>query len=142
LNSGFEEHEGQFSPDGQWVAYHSNASGRFEVYVRHFPKAEGQEQISTSGGIQPRWRPDGKELYYLAPDGSMMAAPIAVKGTTLEAGAPVQLFQPRIVGGGTEADTRQQYDVAANGLFLINAITNQASAAPITIILNWTGAQK
>jgi Tol biopolymer transport system component len=96
------------SSDGQWVAYHSNESGRFEVYVKRFPDGEGQQQISAAGGVQPRWRRDGKELYYVASDGGMMAAPIAINGTALEPGVPVRLFQTRNVGGGTEADTRQQ----------------------------------
>ena len=155
LNASFAERQGVFSPDGRWVAYASNESGRFEIYVRPFQgagatsalgTASGQWQVSTAGGIWQRWRPDGKELYYIAyiaPDGKMMAAPIAVNGTTtLDVGAPVALFQTRIVGGGTSIDLGRQYDVAADGRFLINVATNEAIAWPITLILNWAAGSK
>ena len=81
VNTSFDEALGQFSPDGRWVAYHSNESGRHEVYVQPFPGPGGKWQISTSGGIEPRWRRDGKELFYIAPDGKLMAAPIQSAGT-------------------------------------------------------------
>jgi Tol biopolymer transport system component len=152
LNASFEERAGQFSPDGRWVAYVSTESGRHEIYVRPFPgqpsagavdaRAGGQWQVSTAGGIQPRWRRDGKELYYIAPDGKLMAAPIVVNGATLEPGAPVALFQTRIWGGGTDAYYREQYDVASDGRFLINVTTGEATASPITLILNWAPGLK
>jgi hypothetical protein len=133
------------------VAYTSNESGRYEVYVRPFLAANGspaqgtasaQWQISTAGGIWQRWRPDGKELYYIAPDGRMMAAPIEVSGTTLNAGAPVALFQTRIFGGATNIDLGRQYDVASDGRFLINVAIADATVSPITLILNWAGGAK
>ena len=112
LKTPFREAYGAFSPDGRWVAYQSNESGRSEIYVRPFVPpgaagtgagaAGGQWQVSTAGGIHPVWRPDGKELYYLNPAGAMMAAPITVTGSTLEPGAPVVLFPTRIVGGGVD----------------------------------------
>jgi hypothetical protein len=136
LNTGYQERQGQFSPDGRWIAYGSNESGRYEIYVRPFPKSDGQSQISTAGGIWPRWR-DGRELYYIAPDGKLMAAPIAVKGAALEAGVPVALFQTRIVGGGTNIDLGRQYDVAPDGRILINVAADEATARPITVIQNW-----
>ena len=151
LNARFDERQGVFSPDGRWVAYASNESGRFEIYVRPFDgasattalgTASGQWQVSTTGGIWARWRPDGRELYYVAPDGKMMAAPIEVSGTTLNAGAPVALFQTRIVGGGTNIDLGRQYDVASDGRFLINVPIGEATASPITLILNWAGGAK
>ena len=86
LNSTFNERTGAFSPDGHWVAYQSDESGRVEVYVRPFPGPGGQWQVSTAGGKDPRWRPDGKELYYIAPDSRLMAAPIAVLGDGAPAG--------------------------------------------------------
>ena len=67
---------GQFSPDGRWVAYQSNESGRYEVYVQPFPGPGGKWQVSTDGGIAPRWRRDSKELFYIAPNGKLMAVPI------------------------------------------------------------------
>jgi hypothetical protein len=91
------------------------------------------------GGISPRWRSDGKELYYIAPDEKLMAVPMTVKGSFLEPGTPVALFQTRIVGGGNNnVGFRQQYDVAPNGRFLINVNTEDAVSSPITLLLNWT----
>ena len=134
----FEEHRGQFSPDGHWVTYVSNESGRPEVYVRPFPGPGGQWQVSTSGGIQPRWSPDRKELYYIAPDAQLMAASIVVKGPEIDAGVPAALFQTRVSGGGLNTYTRPQYDVARDGRFLVNATTDEGTMSPITLLLNWT----
>ncbi len=138
LNSTFNERSSVFSPDGHWVAYASDESGRFEIYVRPFPGPGGQWQVSTAGGQDPRWRPDGQELYYIAPDSRLMAAPIASAGTVLQPGLPTALFQPRIALGGTAVlGTRQQYDVAPDGRFLINVSVDEGTAAPITVITNW-----
>ena len=146
LQTPFRETYGAFSPDGRWVAYNSNASGRTEVYVRPFvppgaagtaaAETSGQWQVSTAGGISPTWRPDGKALYYLNPAGDMMTAPITVVGATLEPGAPAMLFPTRIVGGGVDTQLGRQYDVAPDGRFLINTET-AGTAAPITLIQNW-----
>jgi len=140
VNTPFEERLGQFSPDGRWVAYESNESGRFEIYVRPFPpQPSGQwRQVSALGGVSPRWRKDGKELYYIAPDGTLMAVPITVNGPSLEPGTPLALFQTRIVGRGINNFAfRQQYDVAVNGQFLINVTTEDAVNSSITLLLNW-----
>ena len=97
-----DETSGQFSPDGRWVAYQSNESKTMQIYVRPFPGSGGPWQVSsTAGGSQPRWRPDGKELFYVAPDARLMAVPIAVgvDAQTLEAGAPVPLFRTRLASG-------------------------------------------
>ncbi len=153
LKTPFREAYGAFSPDGRWVAYHSNESGRPEIYVRPFvppdaagtPAAapRGQWQVSTAGGIMAAWRPDGTALYYLNPAGEMMAAPITVVGDTLEPGAPVVLFPTRIVGGGVDAQQGRQYDVAPDGRFLINTeLDADADAAPITLIQNWNPAPR
>ncbi len=143
LNSTFYESGGTYSPDGHWVAYHSDESGRVEIYVRPFPGPGGQWQVSTAGGKDPRWRPDGKELYYIAPDSRLMAAPIASSGTALQPGLPTALFQPRIAGGGGRlSGTRQQYDVAPDGRFLINVSVDEGTAAPITVITNWNPGGK
>jgi Tol biopolymer transport system component len=151
LKTPFREVLGEFSPDGRWVAYQSNETGQDEVYVRPFvppmdPKstastapatASGQWQVSTAGGIQPVWRRDGKELYYLNPAGAMMAVPITT-GATLSPGAPVVLFPTRIVGGGVDTGTGRQYDVAPDGRFLINTELDAGGAtAPITLIQQW-----
>jgi Tol biopolymer transport system component len=146
LKTGFMERWGQFSPDGRWVAYESNESGRDEIYIRPFATtaasgaganpAAGQWQVSTAGGIHPRWRADGRELYYLGPAGEMMAAPIVATATTMEPGAPVALFPTRIYGGGVDSAQGRQYDVARDGRFLIN-VELPGDAAPITLIQNW-----
>jgi Tol biopolymer transport system component len=147
LKTPFREVYGEFSPDGRWVAYHSNESGRPEVWVRPFvPPGEADAtagarwQVSTAGGIFPVWRPDGKELYYLSPSGAMMAASITVTGATLEPGAPVMLFATRIVGGGIDAQQGRQYDIARDGRFLIN-MEQETGDAPITLLQNWDPAR-
>jgi serine/threonine protein kinase len=138
LQTPFEERRGMFSPDGRWVAYQSNESGgRFEIFVRPFPGPDGQGQVSTEGGINPQWAPDGKELYYLAPDGTLMVAPITVNGPTIEVGRPAALFRTRILGGGTDITAGMNYDVARDGRFLINTVLDD-DAAPITLLQNWT----
>jgi WD40 repeat protein len=140
----FDEVQGQFSPDGRWVAYASNeSSGRYEIYIRPFPRRGGKWQMSTSGGIYPRWRRDGHELFYVAPDNRMMAAPIrvAVDGRTLSPGAPVALFATRLTTGNTGNagyTSRAQYAVAPDGRFLLNVSADDAAASPITIVQNWT----
>ena len=105
--------------------------------MQPFPDAGGKWQVSTAGGAAPRWRADGKELYFLAPDATMMAVPVTAAGTSFEAGTPVPLFPTRIVNGGTVATGRPQYAVARDGRFLISQPVADATAAPITLILNW-----
>jgi Tol biopolymer transport system component len=146
LRTPFLETQGAFSPDGRWVAYQSNESGRPEIYVRPFVApgaavdapgaAEGQWQVSTAGGIYPVWRSDGKEIYFIDPAGAMMAVSISVNGSMLEPGEPVRLFPMRIIGGGVDALQGRQYDLAPDGRFLINTVLDDA-AAPITLIQNW-----
>jgi Tol biopolymer transport system component len=146
LRTAANERRSAFSPDGRWVTYLSNQSGQYEVYVRPFFEPDqssagengGHWQISTKGGIQPRWNPNGRELHYIAADGTLMAVPIKVTGTTLETGSPEALFQPRIMAID-EVDAGLQYDIAADGRFLINADTDDPS--PITVIVNWAPPQ-
>ena len=99
--------------------------------------SSGQWQVSTAGGIFPSWRADGQALYYLGPDGAMMAAPLTTRGAALEPGTPVALFPTRIVGGGVDNGLGRQYDVTRDGRFLINTVLDDAVAAPITLIQNW-----
>ncbi|HEU4694558.1 MAG TPA: protein kinase, partial [Vicinamibacterales bacterium] len=137
LRTRFDERFGAFSPDSRWVAYASDEAGQMEIYVRPFDTtASGQWQISTAGGIHPRWRADGKELYYINPAGALMAVPIAVTATTLVPGNPVQLFQTRIAFGGTDVSNGVQYDVSEDGRFLINTLLED-EAGPITLLQNW-----
>src|SRR5437879_3877443 len=92
LKTPFEEREGQFSPDGNWIAYQSNESGRFEIYVQPFPAPGGKFQISANGGAQPRWNKNGKEIFYVSLDSKMMAAPVkSSPDRSLETGTPAVL---------------------------------------------------
>ena len=137
----FDEAAGQFSPDGRWIAYESNESGSTEVYVQPFPGPGVKSQVSVAGGYEARWRPDGKELFYIAPDGRLMAVATGV-GTddqTLNPSAPVPLFATRLATGSgiTGAARKPQYAVAPDGRFLMNVVVEGATASPITIVLNW-----
>lgn len=132
----FAEDQGQFSPDGRWIAYRSNESGRLEVYVRPFPGPGGARRISVDGGGQPRWRRDGKELFYVGASDRLMAVPIvaAANAATLDVGAPTALFSTRLAGPGLP---KQQYAVARDGQrFLMNVVAEQSSSY-ITVVQNW-----
>jgi hypothetical protein len=127
----------QFSPDGRWVAYASNETGNMEIYVSSFPNADGKWQVSTTGGQEPRWRGDGKELFYLSAEGKMMA--VAIKaGARFEAGSPVALFQTHR-RAPVSAQDFFSYDVTADGQkFLVLTKVNESNAAPLSILLNWS----
>ena len=136
----FDERDGQFSPDGRWIAYQSNETGSFEIWLRSFPNPGTRIRISNNGGTQVRWRRDGRELFYIAPDGRLMGVPIAPgpDGQTLEASGPVALFATQI-GGAWQGNNRHQYMVAPDGQrFLMNTVTPEATST-ITIIQNWKG---
>jgi serine/threonine protein kinase len=139
----FDERDAQFSPDGRWVAYQSNESGRFDIYVQPFPGPGGKWQVSNAGGIQPRWQRDGKALFYISAEGKLMSVSVEAAFTTqtFKAATPVELFVTRILGLNGQ---RQQYSVSKDGLqFLINVPAESASVAPITVVLNWNpGARK
>ena len=132
LSTPFNEQNGVFSPDGKWVAYQSDESGRHEIYVRPFPGPGGQWQVSTGGGRMPRWRGDGKELYYLSPDLKLMAAGVTVQGASLAPGTPEALFQTHVI-----VNPNRQYDVGRDGRFLIATDLESASSEPIHLLLNW-----
>jgi serine/threonine protein kinase/Tol biopolymer transport system component len=134
-----DESPGAFSPDTRWVAYSSDESGRREVYVQgfvpdHVPAAGILKvQLSVAGGDKPRWRRDGREIYYIAPDGKMMAVPVSSTATTFSPGVPVPLFQvPRTIGYAP-------YDVAPDGRFLFAGAAEETPnrTSPISVVLNW-----
>jgi dipeptidyl aminopeptidase/acylaminoacyl peptidase len=127
---------GQFSPDGRWVAYQSNESGEFQIVVQPFPQPGGKWQISMTGGTQPRWRSDGKELYFIAADGKLMAASVTANGSTFAAGTPVALFPAAAVTG--IGLNKHEYAVSPDGRFLINQLSESSTTAPITVVLNWS----
>jgi Tol biopolymer transport system component len=139
----FDEREGQFSPDGKWVAYQSNKSARSEIYVQPFPGSGNESRVSINGGAQARWRHDGKELFYIGLDDRLMAVPIRVAsdGKTIEADKPVQLFLTRI-GGAIQTNAGHAYAVAPDGRFLMDTVMDANTPSPITIILNWHPEQR
>jgi serine/threonine protein kinase len=137
LKTTFGVSHGQFSPDGRWVAYASNESGKWEIFVAPFPGPGGNWKVSTAGGSEPRWRRDGKELFYVAPDGKMMAVEVTA-GSTFEAGAATPLFQTRRREPVSSTDLFS-YDVSADGQrFLINTDVGEVTSLPLTTVFNWT----
>jgi Tol biopolymer transport system component len=140
LRSDFQEIQGQPSPDGRWMAYVSNESGRYEVYVRSL-NGQGKWPVSAAGGLEPKWRRDGRELFYLAADRSLMSVALRDTGPTLEIGTPTRLFETRMSTIPNTSYTRNQYDVTADGQrFLINQPPAEVSPAPISVIVNWQAA--
>ena len=135
LSSKGSETNGQISPDGKWVAYASDESGNWEIYVTSFPSAAGKWQVSRGGGTEPRWRGDGKEIFYIAPSGTLMAVPVNGE-TTFATGTPAPLFQihGRAPISSTDVFT---YDVAKDGKrFLVNRYVKPEHVPPLTILLN------
>ncbi|MGA7576450.1 MAG: protein kinase [Terriglobales bacterium] len=139
LTSKGSETNGQISPDGKWVAYASDESGNWEVYVTSFPGAAGKWQVSRGGGTEPRWRGDGKELYYIGSSGILMAVP--VNGESIFAtGTPVPLFQIRGRAPISSTDVFT-YDVTRDGKrFLVNRYVKPEHVPPLTILLNTPAA--
>jgi Tol biopolymer transport system component len=137
----FDDVHGQFSPDGRWVAYASNETGRYEIYITRFPGPGGKTQVSTGGGIYPRWRPDGRELFFIAPDNRMMAVAVGT-AAAFTTGTPASLFVTQLATGGNVGIgtfvSRAEYAMAADGRFLLNVIADDTMATPITVVLNWT----
>jgi Tol biopolymer transport system component len=136
LQTPFNEDNAVFSPDVHWIAYDSNENGTAtQIYVRPFPAAPGQApyQISSNGGVQPMWRDDGTELFFLAPDGALMAASISTeKG--FEFGSPKALFPTGVVFTGN----RRLYAVAKGGKrFLLVVPEQRFSSSPINVVVNW-----
>lgn len=125
----------QFSPNGRYVAYNSNETGREEVYVQTFPQQAGRWEISTAGGIQPMWRRDGKELFFLTPDEKLMAVDVNTASAAFQAGIPRELFQPKLV---PTYYWRNIYVPALDGQrFLMITPVGQDTPEPITVVVNW-----
>jgi Tol biopolymer transport system component len=136
LNSAAPEYDGQFSPDGRWLAYTARETNQEEVYVVPFPGPGGKWQVSNGGGGVPRWRRDGRELYFSSLDGTVMAVPVVIHGERLDLGVPKALVRANLATVGNP------YDVSANGQrFLINQ-REEPEVPPITLVVNWTSELK
>jgi Tol biopolymer transport system component len=133
LQTEFDERHARISPDGRWMAYSSNESGSRGVYVTRFPDAGGKWSVSPKGGAFPIWRRDGRELFYRAPGGQLMAVPIA-GGPEFQPGVAVPLFNPSAAVDDLGLGTF--YDVAPDARFLINVFVERTSP-PATVVLNW-----
>ena len=134
ITSTASQTNGQISPDGKWVVYASNESGDWEIYATTFPDAQGKWQVSRGSGTEPRWRGDGKEIFYLGPKGMLMAVPVNTGGRST--GAPTPLFQ---IHGRAQISSTDlfTYDVAKDGKrFLVNRYAKPDHIPPLTIVLN------
>src|SRR5688572_3543386 len=136
--SAAEEVEGQFSPDGTWVAFVSDETGRPEVFAQSFPEARGRTQISTAGGTQVRWSYDGREIFYVAPDGRMMSVSVTLSDATAAPRSPVALFPTRLANGRNVIGNKAQYAVSRDGRFLLNTALESSVSAPIVVTTGWT----
>jgi len=137
LTTKTSETNGQISPDGKWVAYASNESGDWEIYVTTFPTAAGKWQVSQSGGSEPRWRGDGKEIFYIGAGGTLTAVPVSTTGT-FASGNPAPLFHTQLRAQVSSTD-QFTYDATKDGQrFLVNRYAKPPQVAPLRIILNAT----
>jgi Tol biopolymer transport system component len=127
--------EYHFSPDGRWLAYNSDASGRQEIYVTPLPPTGERWQISSAGGVQPRWRQDGRELFYISPTGTMMMVAVG-EGRSFRASAPQRLFT---LPEGLGSPILDEYAVRGDGhAFLIAEPIRARGVQPISVIVNWS----
>lgn len=141
LNGEYDESEASFSPDGKWLAYVSDESGRGEIYIVPFPKRSGRWQVSTEGGASPHWRRDGKELFYVSPANKLMATQILESRTSLRIVSSRPLFQttpPESLWAGW------RFDVTADGkkFLVVTRSPEHASAQPVTLVANWPALLK
>ncbi len=144
-NSPFDEQDPQLSPDGRWLAYSSDETGDYEIYVQSF-SADGKlgadkKRVSTAGGKLPIWRRDGSELFYVAADRQMMSSSVKTGGTEFQFAAPKPLFKTRTLA--LEGGVFREYDVSPDGQkFLIGTLIGDTKAQPPTVILNWAADLK
>jgi Tol biopolymer transport system component len=133
----FIEASAVFSPDGRWIAFTSNEGGQTDVYVQSFPGPGAKIRVSTDGGSHPVWRGDGRELFYLGGDGTMMNVPVGTD-PSFDAGRPQALFPSH----AWRLTANQAYAVTKDGQrFLVNTTPQKpAGATPLTVVLNWTAA--
>jgi hypothetical protein len=135
VHSEFDEYQAALSPDNRWMAFVSNESGIPEIYVQSFPDGEQRWKVSSEGGSEPQWRQDGKELYFLSRDQTLVAVPVVLE-PTFKSGLPQRLFQTRLPVSANPY--RQQYAVSADGQrFLVNRAPDSSRPAAIHIALDW-----
>jgi dipeptidyl aminopeptidase/acylaminoacyl peptidase len=132
----FSEHQARFSPDGQWIAYASDESGRAEVYLQALPPSSERLPVSTLGGSQPMWRGDGRELFYLALDGALMAVDVDLTSSPPALGAPVELFRMPADGSSFLA-VRNHYAVTADGQRFLVAKPLSEASWEFNLVFNW-----
>ena len=141
VDPNFDERDGKFSPDGDWIAYQSNETARFEIYLVPFPSLDRKIPVTSTGGMQVRWRRDGQALFYLAPDGKLMSVSVAPSrdGKALQVGAATALFPTEILNLEPSLDINgQSYEVSPDAnRFLLFTNGEGPLAVPITLILNW-----
>jgi Tol biopolymer transport system component len=137
------EAHAQFSPDGKWVSYDSDESGRVEVYVRPFRGSGARVRVSLDGGVTARWNPRGGELFFISSDGNLMSASLRSAGNAIEVNRPTRLFPLGTWAGGSIGPARQfDYDVAADGnRFLVSQRVGDDAGWPIHIVANWQPRQ-
>lgn len=134
LTGRFNKKQGQFSPDGRFVAYASDESGKFEIYVQPFPNASaGKWPISSGGGLEPRWSRNGNELFYFS--GRKLMAVDVKTASGFSAGVPHELFEPSVQAGWTNDGHR--WRVAPDGTFMVLTFPPELANYPITVIVNW-----
>ncbi len=139
LQTDFNEGEARFSPDGHWLAYSSDESGKYEVYIAPFPGPGGKWQVSQGGGAQPIWRRDGRGLFYLAPNSKLTEVEVKAKGSAVEIGMPLVLFQ-----GPPSPGPFASYDVApaAAGQRFLFLAPQESKVVPLTLVTNWAAGLK
>ncbi len=132
LRAAFNESNGQFSPDSRWVAFQSDESGRYEVYIDTFPRPRGKVRISTGGGVLPEWGAGGRELFYVSPDSMLMSVSLKLGAGSLEPSAPRALFRLLVI----DTDV-SPYDAAPDGQRFLVLETAEHATQPLTVIVNW-----
>jgi eukaryotic-like serine/threonine-protein kinase len=127
IPSSFNQTEGQFSPDGRWLAYVSDESGKEQIYIQTFPGSESKWQVSANGGTSPRWRRDGRGLFFISPENELMTVAVGNDGPRLTFSVPAPLF--RAPNGA--------YDITPDNLFLMRVREVEKPPSPINIVVNW-----
>jgi Tol biopolymer transport system component len=144
LNSPFDDRDAQLSPNGRWLAYSTDETGSYEIYVQSF-SAEGKlgadkKRVSTEGGRYPVWRRDSSELFFVATDSQLMSSSVKTGGTEFQFATPKPLFKTRMLASGTNY---HELNVSPDGQrFLIGTLIGDTKAQPPTVILNWTAEVK